>query len=156
MELLERYQLKSFRMNQVIKKSNSKSSRCRNSCSKKKGFTLLEVLVSITLTALVLGNLFALQSQSKRLTFKAKNTLLKTINQRAYLNAAWLSNRVLDSYMDDFSESAYSVENEKKLKKPEEQNKPIKHSLHSFSIVNEKKEIILSSVRIQETAISRL
>lgn len=122
---------------------------------KNRGFTLLEVLVSITLTALVLGNLFALQSQSKRLSFKAQTNLLQTINQRAYFNAAWISNRELDSYLDDLSESGLSVDNKKSLKKPENQTKAIKYSLESFDIVNEQNDIILSSVRVQESAVSQ-
>lgn len=120
-----------------------------------KGFTLLEVMVAITLTALVLGNLFALQSQSKKLSFKAQTSLAKTINQRAYLNAAWVSNRELDSYLDELSDSGYTVANKKELKKPEQQTKPLKFSLQSFDIVDENKEVVLSSVRIKETIVSR-
>ena len=120
-----------------------------------KGFTLLEVMVAITLTALVLGNLLALQSQSKQLSFKAQSTLAKTINQRAYLNAAWISNRALDSYMDELSETGYTVDNKKELKKPEEQTKPLKFSLQSFDIVDENKQVVLSSVRVKETIVSR-
>lgn len=120
-----------------------------------KGFTLLEVMVAITLTALVLGNLFALQSQSKKLSFKAQTSLAKTINQRAYLNAAWVSNRELDSYLDELSGSGYTVANKKELKKPEQQTKPLKFSLQSFDIVDENKEVVLSSVRIKETIVSR-
>lgn len=120
-----------------------------------KGFTLLEVMVAITLTALVLGNLLALQSQSKQLSFKAGATLAKTINQRAYFNAAWISNRELDSYMDELSATGYTVTNKKELKKPEQQTKPIKFSLQSFDIVDENKEVVLSSVRVKETVVSR-
>ncbi len=123
--------------------------------SNNKGFTLLEVMVAITLTAMVLGNLFALQSQSKKLSFKAQTSLAKTINQRAYLNAAWISNRELDSYMDELTATGYAVNNKKELKKPEEQTKPLKFSLQSFDIVDENKEVVLSSVRIKETTISR-
>lgn len=123
---------------------------------KNQGFTLLEVLISITLTALVLGNLFALQSQSKRLSFKAQSNLQKNINQRAYLNAAWISNRQLDSYMEELSRSAhYSVDKRVEVKKPETQTKPLKFALESFDIVNQHDEVILSSVRLKETGVSR-
>jgi len=92
---------------------NHKMKPSLNNQKKNQGFTLLEVLVSITLTALVLGNLFALQSQSKRLSFKAQSSLARTINQRAYFNAAWISNRERDSYMDELSDLNYSVDNKK-------------------------------------------
>lgn len=128
--------------------------RTINKANKHQGFTLLEVMVAITLTAMVLGNLFALQSQSKRLSFKAQSSLAKTINQRSYINAAWISDRDLDTYLNDLSESGYTVDNKKTLKKPEEQTKALNLSLQSFDIINEKKEVILSSVRINKTTIS--
>lgn len=127
----------------------------RGKVRKNKGFTLLEVLVSITLTALVLGNIFALQSQSKRLNFKAQTNLLKTINQRAYLNVAWISNREEDAYLEELSESGFSVTNKEPLKKPEEQSKPIKYFLEAFDVVNADNNIILSSVRVQNLPINK-
>ena len=126
------------------------------SAAKQQGFTLLEVLIAITLTALVLGSLFALQSQSKRLSYKAQMNLHKNINQRAYFNAAWISDRRLDSYMDELSQhSDYSVDHKSALKKPETQVKPINFSLESFAIVNQKNEVLLTSVRFQESNVSR-
>jgi len=75
------------------------------------GFTLLEVLIAVTLTAMVLGNLLALQSQSKRLAFKADNVLQKTINQRAYFNAAWVDSQQDSFYLDKLqADEIYSAE----------------------------------------------
>lgn len=126
------------------------------SAGKQQGFTLLEVLVAVTLTALVLGNLFALQSQSKRLSYKAQMNLQKNIKQRAYFNAAWISTSRLDSYMDKLSRNSdYSVDNKSALKKPETQVKPVNFSLESFAIVNQENEVILTSVRIKESNVLR-
>jgi len=127
----------------------------KHNLNKSKGFTLLEVLVATTLTALVLGNLFALQSQSKRLSFKAQNKLSQVMNQRAYFNAAWLNNRTLDAYLDEFSELGYEIENKKDLKKPKEQTSPLKFSLQSFEIVDEHNNVVLQSVLLKETNVSR-
>ncbi|MDX2504215.1 MAG: prepilin-type N-terminal cleavage/methylation domain-containing protein [Gammaproteobacteria bacterium] len=119
------------------------------------GFTLLEVLIAITLTALVLGNLLALQSQSKRLSFKAQLNLQKNIEQRSYFNAAWINNRKLDSYMDKLSRrSDYSVDNNKTLKKPKTQTSPLNFSLEAFDIVNRENEAVLSSVRLKDSKVS--
>ena len=127
-----------------------------SSAGKQRGFTLLEVLIAITLTALVLGNLFALQSQSKRLSFRAEMNLQKNINQRAYFNAAWINTRQLDAYMNELSHrSDYSIDNRSVLKKPETQSRPLNFSLESFDIVNQKNEVILSSVRLKESNVSR-
>lgn len=120
-----------------------------------KGFTLLEVLVAITLTALVLGNLFALQSQSKRLSFKAQAAISTIIKQRSYLNAAWLSESQQDAYLTELSGSDYSISNTIALKKPEKQNKPLKYSLQSFTITDKNNEVVLSSVRMKESIVER-
>ena len=113
------------------------------------GFTLLEVLVAITLTALVLGNLFALQSQSKHLAFKAQINLQKVINQRAYLNATWISNKALDSYVDELSHNnIFSVNGRSDVKKPAEQSQNLKFSLEEFTIVNQDNDVLLRTIRV--------
>ncbi|MCK5697004.1 MAG: prepilin-type N-terminal cleavage/methylation domain-containing protein [Gammaproteobacteria bacterium] len=126
-----------------------------NDNKRQQGFTLLEVLVSITLTSLVLGNLFALQSQSKRLSFKAQTSMLKTINNRAYLNASWISNRDEDAYLSEISDSQLSISDKNTLKKPVDKIIPEKYSLESFSIVDQNNEIILSTVRLKESIIKK-
>ncbi len=124
-------------------------------CHPQKGFTLLEVLVSITLTSLVLGNLFALQSQSKRLSFKAQTNLVKTINNRAYLNASWISNKEVDTYLADMSHSQLSTAHKKTLKKPADKQSPEKYFLESFDIVDKNNETILTTVRIKEVMVNK-
>lgn len=119
------------------------------------GFTLLEVLLAITLTALVLGNLFALQSQSKRLSFKAQSQLSKTINARAYLNASWIGDQALNSYLDKLSQLDLSIKNKKQLTKPVDKISPNKYYLQSFDIVNDKNEVLLSTVRMQRSMLNR-
>ncbi len=121
-----------------------------------KGFTLLEVLVSITLTSLVLGNLFALQSQSKRLSFKAQTNMVKTINNRAYLNASWISNRDEDTYLAEMSDSQLSISHKKTLKKPIDKTTPENYSLESFDIVDQNNEVLLTTVRIKESIVNKL
>lgn len=116
------------------------------------GFTLLEVLIAVTLTAMVLGNLLALQSQSKRLAFKAEAALQKNINQRAYFNAAWVDSRPGSLYLDKFqADETYSADNTKALKKPEAQSKPLKFYLESFDIVDKQGDPLLSGVRLKDS-----
>ncbi len=124
--------------------------------SANKGFTLLEVLIAVTLTAMVLGSLLALQSQSKRLAFRAEAALQKVINQRAYLNAAWLDSRPVSLYMDEFqSHEVYSADNKKALKKPDTQSKPLTFYLESFDIVDQQGDIIISSVRLKDSELPK-
>lgn len=131
-------------------------SQTLKSAAIQRGFTLLEVLIAITLTALVLGSLFALQSQSKRLSYKAQMNLQKNIKQRAYFNAAWINDRQLDSYMDELSHyPGYSVDNKSALNKPDIQAQPVNFFLESFSIVNQNNEVRITSVRLQKSNVSR-
>ena len=117
------------------------------------GFTLLEVLIAVTLTAMVLGSLLALQSQSKRLAFKADAALQKIINQRAYFNAAWVDSRQGSFYLDKLQTDAmYETGNIKALKKPEAQSKPLKFHLESFDIVDKHGNPVLSSVCLLYTS----
>ena len=143
-------------------KEGGSKKRAINGCTltsaaaKQKGFTLLEVLIAITLTALVLGNLFALQSQSKRLSFKAQTNLHKNINQRAFLNAAWISDRPSDTYLDELSQqSDYSVDKPVALKKPDLETQPLNFSLESFAVVNQQQEMIFTSVRFIASDVAR-
>ncbi len=118
------------------------------------GFTLLEVMVAITLTALVLGNLFALQSQSKKLSFKAQTKLAKIINYRAYLNAGWISDQATDHYMDEFESLGLAIDNQKKLIKPANKISPDKFYLESYTLVNKNNEIIFTGTRMKSSMIN--
>ena len=143
-------------MNQTAKSAAAKPTVAKPTAAKQRGFTLLEVLIAITLTALVLGNLFALQSQSKRLSYKAQMNLQKNIKQRSYFNAAWINSRQLDSYMDELSHhSDYSIDNKSVLKTPDSQAGPLNFSLESFAVVNQENEVLLSGVRFKESKVSR-
>ncbi len=53
-----------------------------------KGFTLLEVLAALFITAVALGSLMALSGGSKRLAFQAQTGLERVVYERAALNAA--------------------------------------------------------------------
>ncbi len=57
-----------------------------------KGFTLLEVIVAMTITAMVLGGLFSLAAGSKRLAFTARENLQEAVQTRAHIQYALLDN----------------------------------------------------------------
>ena len=54
------------------------------------GFTLLEVVVALTITGMVLGSLFALAGGSKQLAFRSGQSLDVAIEARASINFALL------------------------------------------------------------------
>lgn len=73
---------------------------------------MLEVLIAITLTAMVLGSVFVLQSQSKRLVFRAMENLRQIHAERAAINLSWIG---LEEDMPD----QYHLENKQILPLPE-------------------------------------
>lgn len=54
------------------------------------GFTLLEVMIALTITGLVLGGLLSLSAGSKRLAVTAQETLHEAVQRRAALQYAQL------------------------------------------------------------------
>ena len=69
------------------------------------GFTLLEVLVALTITALVLGSLFSLAAGSKRLAYRADQSLFVAIQARAAINFALLQ--------DEYREVEEAIDNDR-------------------------------------------
>ena len=110
------------------------------------GFTLLEVLVAITLTGLVMGSLFSLQSQSSKLGFRSMQAIDKIVNQRAALNLAWINTDMIDT-LD------YNVDNQKELPAPEVLEGKINSktlSLESFDLLDANGNVVHSSVRLKK------
>ncbi|MFK5894180.1 MAG: prepilin-type N-terminal cleavage/methylation domain-containing protein [Pseudomonadota bacterium] len=117
-----------------------------NNCA---GFTLLEVLIAITLTGLVMGSLFALQSQSKQLTFRSLSALDRLTEQRAVINAAWIGlkqhNQKQHNY---FIENVSVVDIPNSLEDKQNKIKNLKFQLESLDITDSSHQILFSTVRL--------
>ncbi len=61
-----------------------------------RGFTLLEVIVALTITGFVLGSLFTLVGGSKRLSWASEESLARSAQLRAATNFALLENEFND------------------------------------------------------------
>ena len=59
---------------------------------RQRGFTLLEVIVALTITGFVLGGLFTLLGGSKRLSWASEDSLARAARVRAAVNFAMLEN----------------------------------------------------------------
>ena len=53
-----------------------------------RGFTLLEVLVALTIAGMALGGLFAVIGGNKRLAWRSEDALVRAREVRSLLNAA--------------------------------------------------------------------
>ena len=56
-----------------------------------RGFTLLEVLVALTITGMALGSLFGIIAGNKRLAWRSEESLIKTMQARSLINFSQLN-----------------------------------------------------------------
>lgn len=104
------------------------------------GFTLLEVLVALTITGMLLGSLFALAGGSKQLAFRAGESLDVAIAARAAVQFALLQ--------DEYGEVEEILEGEKRfeiragdyLEPVERKTEPMYFKLQHYEIVDEESD----------------
>jgi len=110
------------------------------------GFTLLEVLIAITLTGMVMGSLFALQSQNKKLTFRSLSALDKLTEQRALINAAWIGLKPQHNkyYIENFKTIPYPEASDQK----QSQLKNIKYQLQSLDLTDSSHQTLFSTMQL--------
>ncbi len=101
-----------------------------------RGFTLLEVMIALTITATVLGSLFALAAGSKQLAVRTQATLLETTDARAAINFALLDNQF--RRIDDVrANDRFSIQADGLLEDPLRRTTPLNDLLESYRIVDE-------------------
>ena len=85
------------------------------------GFTLLEVIVALTITGFVLGGLFSLVGGSKKLSWRSEESLVQATRVRAAINFALLENEYsnLEEVLQDYS---YQIRSSDLLEDPVESN----------------------------------
>lgn len=101
-----------------------------------RGFTLLEVIVALTITAMVLGSLFSLAAGSKQLAFRSGQSLNTAIAARAKINFALLE--------DEYADVEIAIDNERFRIRPEEYLDPVTrktepsiYKLQHFEVIDE-------------------
>ena len=122
--------------------------------SKQSGFTLLEVIVALTITGFVLGGLFSLVAGSKQLSWRTEESLVRAVNARAQINFALLEN--------EFNEVEFIIENDRYeirprdiLEEPERKTQPLQYTLQAFEIVDDDREEIIVGTRWLELELQR-
>jgi prepilin-type N-terminal cleavage/methylation domain-containing protein len=58
-----------------------------------RGFTLLEVMVALTIAGMALGGLFSVIGGNKRLAWRSEDALVRTMNLRGLINQAQLDDQ---------------------------------------------------------------
>jgi|WetSurMetagenome_2_1015567.scaffolds.fasta_scaffold20258_2 prepilin-type N-terminal cleavage/methylation domain-containing protein len=125
---------------------------------KQHGFTILEVLLALAITALALGGIMSLSAGSKRLAFKAEESLNEILFLRAALNIGALQRKSdYPKYPVEYAEKI-TINLSTLIDKVPRQTQRIKYALETYQLEekqpNGKSEILLDGVRwkLLETA----
>jgi len=113
------------------------------------GFTLLEVIVALTITGFVLGGLFSLVGGSKKLSWRSEESLVQATRARAAINFALLENEYsnVEEILQDYS---YQIRSLDLLEDPERKTQATVRALQAYEVINrERNEVIVGSRWIQ-------
>lgn len=111
-----------------------------------KGFTLLEVMIALTIASLVLGGLFSLAAGSKQLAVRTQTTLQETMAARAQINFALLDNEYRD-LEPVINNNRYHAQAEDMLPDVLRRTAPMNDLLQSYQIVDRDTDETIDGVR---------
>ena len=113
------------------------------------GFTLLEVIVALTITGFVLGGLFSLVGGSKQLSWRSEQSLIQATRVRAATNFALLENEYSD-IEEILQDASYRIRALDLLEDAERKTQGSAHAFQAYEIINrERNEVIAGSRWIQ-------
>ena len=116
--------------------NRGKQSRPRKLRRNQQGFTLIEVIVALTITGFLLGGLFSLVGGSKQLSWRSEDALVRAMQQRAAWNFALLDNEYadLETILDD---DYYEIRELDDIEAPDRQTQPLQYTLRALELVSE-------------------
>ena len=111
-----------------------------------RGFTLIEVIVALTITGFLLGGLFALVGGSKQLSWRAEDVLVRATQQRTAWNFALLYNEYAD-LEPILDEEFYTVRELDDLEAQDRQTQPLSYTLRALELVSEDGDVEAVAMR---------
>ena len=105
------------------------------------GFTLLEVMVALTITGLALGGLFGVIGGSKRLAWRSEQALIHSTQIRSLINFSQLNDE-RGEVIIDFTNPDLRLFDSELLGMPERQTEATVHQLRGYYIVDENDEVV--------------
>ena len=115
----------------------------RNLSARAKGFTLLEVMVALTITGLALGGLFGVIAGNKRLAYRSQQTLRESMQVRSLINFTQLNNERGDIIID-FENTELKLEDDVELETPERKTMGTTQALRAYEIRDKNDELVTS------------
>lgn len=115
----------------------------RNLPAHTRGFTLLEVLVALTITGLALGGLFGVVAGNKRLAWRSEQALLESMQVRSLINFTQLNNE-RGEIIIDFENTELQLIDELEFEVPERKTMGSTQAIRGFEIRDENDELIAS------------
>ena len=106
-----------------------------------RGFTLLEVMVAMTITGMAMGALFGVIGGNKRLAWRSEAALIRTMQIRELLNYSQLVDDRGDVFID-FVNDELQVNTDFVLDPPERKTQPSTLALRQYEVVDEYGELI--------------
>lgn len=103
------------------------------------GFTLLEVIMALTIVGFILGALFPLLGGSKQLSWRSEESLTRATSLRAVTNFALLQNEFRD-VEEILDADNYDIRSIGLLEDPLRKTQPMINALQGFEIIDENRE----------------
>ncbi len=105
------------------------------------GFTLLEVMVALTITGMALGGLFGVIAGNKRLAWRSEEALIRTMQTRAMINFSQLSDE-RGEVMVDFDYDVVDIVTGIKLEAPERKTQASTMALRQYEVLDDLGDVV--------------
>lgn len=109
--------------------------RPRHRAGRSAGFTLLEVMVALTITGMALGALFGVIAGNKRLAWTAEDVLLRSLQARSLLNLVQLNDAQGEVFLERDS-ADLQLQTDQPLEVPLRETIAIAAALRGFEITD--------------------
>jgi len=107
----------------------------------RRGFTLLEVMVALTITGIALGSLFGIIAGNKRLAWHSEESLVKTMQARSLINFSQLKDERGDASVD-FQNLDLIINSGFEMDIPERKTQASRLALREYEMFDEVGELI--------------
>jgi prepilin-type N-terminal cleavage/methylation domain-containing protein len=107
------------------------------------GFTLLEVMVALTITGIALGGLFGIIAGNKRLAWRSEESLVKTMQARTLINFSQLNDERGEASLD-FENRDLIINFGYELEIPERKTQASRLALREYEVFEEASGLITS------------